>query len=127
MTVVAVGGTVHQALSAAGQLDAEDVSVEVIDLRTLVPMDVELVLESLSRTNRLVVAHEATERGGWAGELISRVVAEGFDELDAPPLRAGSRSVPIPFSQELEESMIADERLIAQKIRQSVGLVEWTA
>lgn len=127
VTVVAVGGTVHQALSAAGQLDAEDVSVEVIDLRTLVPMDVELVLESLSRTNRLVVAHEATERGGWAGELISRVVAEGFDELDAPPLRAGSRSVPIPFSQELEESMIADERLIAQKIRQSVGLVEWTA
>ena len=124
VTVVAVGGTVHQALSAAGQLDTEDVSVEVLDLRTLVPMDLELVLESLSRTNRLVVAHEATERGGWGGELVSRVVAEGFDELDAPPLRVGSRSAPIPFSQELEESMIADEWLIAQKIRQSVGLTE---
>jgi pyruvate/2-oxoglutarate/acetoin dehydrogenase E1 component len=124
VTVVAVGGTVHQALTVADQLDAEGISVEVLDLRTLVPMDVELVLESLSRTNRLVAAHEATERGGWAGELISRVVAEGFDLLDAPPLRVGSRPVPIPFSQDLEESMIADERLITQRIRQCVGVIE---
>lgn len=123
VTVAAVGGTVHQALRVADKLDEEGISVEVLDLRTLVPMDVGSVIESLARTHRLVVAHEATERGGWAGELVSRVVAEGFDELDSPPLRAGSRSVPIPFSKELEEAMIADERLIEERVRQSVGLL----
>ena len=124
VTVVAVGGAVRQALAVANEIQAGGVSVEVVDLRTLVPMDIEIVLESLSRTHRLVVAHEAMERGGWAGELVSRVVAEGFDELDSPPLRAGSRSVPVPFAQELEAAMIADERMIDQRIRESVGLLE---
>ena len=68
VTVAAVGGTVHQALRVADKLDEEGISVEVLDLRTLVPMDVGSVIESLARTHRLVVAHEATERGGWAGE-----------------------------------------------------------
>lgn len=124
VTVAAVGKSVRQALIAARQLDAEGVSVEVIDLRTLVPMDVDLVLESLSRTHRLVVAHEAVERGGWAGELISRVVAEGFDELDAPPLRAASLATPVPFARELEAEMICDERLIARRVRECVGMPE---
>ncbi len=125
VTVAAIGKSVHQALSAASQLEEEGISVEVIDLRTLVPMDVDLVLESLSRTHQLVVAHEAVERGGWAGELISRVVAEGFDELDAPPLRAGSKATPIPFARELETVMISDERLIARRVRESLGLLEY--
>lgn len=124
VTVAAVGGTVHQVLDVADRIATEGISVEVIDLRTLVPMDVDLVLESVSRTHRLVVVHEATERGGWAGELVSRVVAEGFDELDAPPLRVGSRSVPIPFAQELEAAMMVDETLIEQRVRQSLGLAE---
>ncbi|MCY3564436.1 MAG: alpha-ketoacid dehydrogenase subunit beta [Acidimicrobiia bacterium] len=124
VTVAAVGKSVHQALAAALEMEQEGVSVEVIDLRTLVPMDVDIVLESLSHTHRLVVAHEAVERGGWAGELVSRVVAEGFDELDAPPLRAGSKATPIPFARELEEAMISDERLIARRIRESLDLAE---
>lgn len=124
ITVAAIGKSVLQASAAARQLEEEGISVEVIDLRTLVPMDVELVLESLSRTHHLVVAHEAVERGGWAGELISRVVAEGFDELDAPPLRAGSKATPIPFARELETVMISDERLIARRVRESLGLLE---
>ena len=127
VTVAAVGKSVRQALSAALRLEEEEgVSVEVIDLRTLVPMDVDLVLDSLSRTHRLVVAHEAVERGGWAGELISRVVAEGFDELDAPPLRAGSKAVPVPFARELEAEMISDERLIARRVRESLGMPEYS-
>ena len=126
VTVATIGKSVRQALTAARQLEEEGISVEVIDLRTLVPMDVEIVLESLSRTHRLVVAHEAVERGGWAGELVSRVVAEGFDELDAPPLRAGSRATPIPFARELEAAMICDERLIAKRIRQSLGMMEYS-
>ena len=128
VTVAAIGKSVHQALTAAALLEEEEgISVEVIDLRTLVPMDVDLVLESLSRTHQLVVAHEAVERGGWAGELISRVVAEGFDELDAPPLRAGSKAAPIPFARELETVMICDERLIARRVRECLGLVEYSA
>ena len=127
VTVAAVGKSVHQALTAARQLEEEGISVEVVDLRTLVPMDVDLVLESLSRTHHLVVAHEAVERGGWAGELVSRVVAEGFDELDAPPLRAGSKATPIPFARELETVMICDERLIAGRVRECLGLVEYSA
>ncbi len=126
VTVATVGKSVPQALAVAERMEREEgVSVEVIDLRTLVPMDVELVLESLSRTHRLVVAHEAVERGGWAGELVSRVVAEGFDELDAPPLRAGSKPVPIPFARELETEMISDDRLIARRILESLGIVEY--
>lgn len=124
VTVVAVAGMVHQALAAAERLAGEGVSVEVIDLRTLVPMDVGLVAESVSRTHRLVVAHEAVERGGWAGELISRLAAECFDQFDAPPLRAASRAVPIPFAAELEAAVIADEHLIARRVRQAVGLAE---
>ncbi len=126
VTVAAIGKSVCQALTSARQLEEEGVSVEVIDLRTLVPMDVELVLRSLSRTHRLVVAHEAVERGGWAGELISRVVAEGFDELDAPPLRAGSKASPIPFARELESAMIADERLITRRIQECLGMLEYS-
>ncbi len=127
VTVAAVGKSVPQALSAARRLEEEGISVEVVDLRTLVPMDVDLVLDSLSRTHRLVVAHEAVERGGWAGELISRVVAEGFDELDSPPLRAGSKATPIPFARELEAEMISDERMIARRVRESVGILEYSA
>ena len=123
--MAAIGRTVGQALAAADRLEVEGISVEVIDLRTLAPMDVESVLDSLSRTHRLVVAHEAVERGGWAGELISRVVAEGFDELDAPPLRVGSRAVPIPFARELEEAMIAGEPMIIRRIRECLGTAEY--
>ena len=125
VTVVGIGKSVGQAQVAARLLEEEGVSVEVIDLRTLVPLDVDLVLESLAHTHHLVVAHEAVERGGWAGELVSRVVAEGFDELDAPPLRAGSKPVPVPFAKELEAEMIADERLIAERVRQTLGIVEY--
>ncbi len=128
VTVAAIGKSVPQALAAARRLEEEDgVSVEVIDLRTLVPMDVDLVLDSVARTHRLVVAHEAVERGGWAGELVSRVVAEGFDELDSPPLRAGSKATPIPFARELEAEMISDERLIIRRVRESLDLLEYSA
>jgi acetoin:2,6-dichlorophenolindophenol oxidoreductase subunit beta len=122
VTVVAVARMVHQALAAADRLAAEGVSVEVIDLRTLVPMDVDLVAESVTRTHRLVVAHEAVERGGWAGELISRLAADCFDQFDAPPLRAASRPVPIPFAAELEAEVVADEATVTQRVRQVMGL-----
>jgi pyruvate dehydrogenase E1 component beta subunit len=122
VTVVAVAGMVHQALAAAEELAGEGVSVEVVDLRTLVPMDVGLVAESVARTHRLVVAHEAVERGGWAGELISRLAADCFDQFDAPPLRAASRPVPVPFAAELEAEVTAGQATVARRVRQALGL-----
>ena len=123
VTVVAVARMVHQALEVADRLAREGISIEVIDLRTLVPMDVELVVESIARTHRLVVAHESVERGGWGGEVIAAVSALCFDEFDAPPLRAATAAVPIPFAAGLEAEMIADERLLERRVRQSLGLL----
>jgi acetoin:2,6-dichlorophenolindophenol oxidoreductase subunit beta len=123
VTVVAVARMVHQALAVAERLTGEGISVEVIDLRTLVPMDIDLVVDSVSRTHRLVVAHESVQRGGWGGEVIAEVSARCFDQFDAPPLRAATAAVPIPFAAELEEQMIADERLLENRIRECLGLV----
>lgn len=123
VTVVAVARMVHQALEVAARLAREGISVEVLDLRTLVPMDIDLVVESIARTHRLVVAHESVERGGWGGEVIAAVAARCLDELDAPPLRAATAAVPIPFASELEAEMIADERLLERRVRQSLGLL----
>jgi pyruvate/2-oxoglutarate/acetoin dehydrogenase E1 component len=122
VTVVATARMVHQSLAVAGELAEQGISVEVIDLRTIVPMDIGSVIESVSKTHRVVVAHEAVERGGWGGEVISKVVAEAFDELDAPPLRAASKAVPVPFAEELERRVTADERVIRKRINQVVGL-----
>ena len=123
VTVVAVARMVHQALAVADRLASEGISVEVIDLRTLVPMDIHVVVESVSRTHRLVVAHEAVQRGGWGGEVIAEVSARCFDQFDAPPLRSATAAVPIPFAAELEAEMIADEDMLERRIRECLGLV----
>jgi pyruvate dehydrogenase E1 component beta subunit len=97
---------VHVALEAARALSGEGIEAEVIDPRTLVPLDLETILDSVRRTHRLLVVHEAVERSGWGGELIAQVVAAGFDELDAPPVRLAARNVPIPFGLELERIVV---------------------
>ena len=86
---------VERALEAAEALDGEGLSVEVIDLRTLVPLDIDSVLESVTRTHRLVICHEAVERGGWGAEVATQVVERAFDELQAPITRVCASNVPI--------------------------------
>lgn len=95
-TVVAYGSAVPLALEAAKRLASEDVEVEVIDLRALAPWDSTMVLESVARTNRLVIAHETWAIGGVGAEVAATVAAEALDDLAAPILRVGARPVPIP-------------------------------
>jgi pyruvate dehydrogenase E1 component beta subunit len=116
VTIVALSRLVHDALEAADRLAAEDgVEAEVIDPRTLVPLDLETIVESVKRTSRLVVAHEAVEQGGFGAEIAAQVQAAAFDYLDAPVGRVGAPFAPIPLSAPLEDAYLpgADEIVAA--------------
>ena len=102
VTIVSYGAMVHKALAAAETLAGEGIDAEVIDLRTVQPWDEAAVLESLSRTHRLVVAHEAVEAFGVGAEIAARMAQVGFDELDGPIVRAGGAFMPVPFGRTLE-------------------------
>jgi pyruvate/2-oxoglutarate/acetoin dehydrogenase E1 component len=101
VTIVTYGPQVTVALAAAEELSAEGIDVEVIDLRTLVPLDMKTVLDSVSRTRRAIVTHQATKSLGPGAEIASRITEELFNELDAPVVRIGSPFVPVPFSSSL--------------------------
>ena len=102
VTIVSYGAMVHKALEAADRLADQHVSAEVIDLRTIQPWDEAAVLESLSRTHRLVIAHEAVEAFGVGAEIAARMAQVGFDELDGPIMRVGAPFMPVPFGRTLE-------------------------
>ncbi len=102
VTIVSYGAMVHKALEAADRLAERNVSAEVIDLRTIQPWDEAAVLESLSRTHRLVIAHEAVEAFGVGAEIAARMAQIGFDELDGPIMRVGAPFMPVPFGRTLE-------------------------
>ena len=116
VTVVALAATVPMALAAADQVAASGVSVEVIDLRCLVPLDMATVLESLSRTSRLLVAEENPYQGGWGGTVASIVADEGFELLDAPVPRVAAACVPLPFADTLEDQVIPTVGKVASAI-----------
>jgi pyruvate dehydrogenase E1 component beta subunit len=102
VTIVSYGAMVHKALVAAEALAGEGIDAEVIDLRTVQPWDEAAVLESLSRTHRLVVTHEAVEAFGVGAEIAARMAQIGFDELDGPIVRVGGAFMPVPFGRTLE-------------------------
>jgi len=107
VTIVGLSSLVHDALEAANRLAAEDgIEAEVIDPRTLVPLDIEAIVESVKRTGRLVVAHEAVEHGGFGAEIAAQVQRAAFDYLDAPIVRVGAPFAPIPFSAPLEDAYL---------------------
>lgn len=113
-TVVAYGVSVHWALEAAELLSHEGISLEVIDLRTLIPWDQELVLNSVKRTNRVLIVHEAPTTCGFGAELAAQLGHQAFEWLDAPVFRVGSLDTPVPFSKALEERFSARYRLLDQ-------------
>jgi pyruvate dehydrogenase E1 component beta subunit len=106
VTVLASQVMLHHALRAAQELAPEGIDIEVIDPRTLVPFDIETLLGSVRKTTRLVICHEAVERGGWAGEIVAQVVELAFDHLDAPIVRVCARNLPVPYSKPLEDAVI---------------------
>jgi pyruvate dehydrogenase E1 component beta subunit len=121
VTVIAYGRAVFDALQVAEQLAGEGIAVEVVDLRTLVPLDMASVKESVGRTGRAVVAHYATEFAGPGAELAARVSAELFGQLRAPVARVGARFRPIPSSAVLESAVFPNTDRIAETIRATVG------
>lgn len=118
VTVVATMAMVPRALAAAAQLEREGISVEVIDPRTLKPLDEDMILSSVRKTNRLVIAHEAWTTGGFGAEVTSLVVEKAFDWLDAPIVRVGAPDVPMPYNDVLEREVIPSQSRIADAIRQ---------
>lgn len=121
VTIVATAIMVHKALQAAGELEKEGISVEVIDPRTLVPLDTETIIQSVKKTGRVIVVHEAVKRGGIGGEIASMIAeSEAFDYLDAPIQRLGGKAVPIPYNPVLEKAAIPQEQDIIQAVKETV-------
>lgn len=113
VTVVASSYMVHKALEAANDL-GDEISLEVVDVRTVVPLDVETILTSVRKTGRLLVTHEANTSCGLGAEIVRRVTEEGFDALVAPPKVVGQVGVPMPFSPVLEQAALPQkEQIIA--------------
>ena len=121
VTIVTIFHMVLKALRAAERLAADGIQAEVIDLRTLAPLELGCVLRFVQKTNRVVIAHEACKRGGFGGELAAQIQEEAFDFLDAPIQRVGALDVPIPYSKPLEEYVIPDEERIVAAVRQVLG------
>jgi len=118
VTVVTWGQTLRECLAAA---DAGPASLEVVDLRSLVPLDMETVIASVRRTGRLLVVHEAVQDFGAGAEIAARVADELFDELRTPVRRLGSPAVPMPFSPELERSLLPSTNAIATAAQELVS------
>jgi 2-oxoisovalerate dehydrogenase E1 component len=121
-TVVSVSRMVHEAIAAAELVAAEGVSIEVIDLRTVVPLDVSTILDSVHKTSRLLIAHEAVVPFGLGAELAATVAREGFWDLDAPIERIGAAATPPPYSPDLERAWLPDRDDIAFAIRRLVAV-----
>jgi pyruvate dehydrogenase E1 component beta subunit len=122
VTVIAYSAMVHSALAAAQTLQEGGISAEVIDLRTLLPLDMPTIAGSVSKTHRALVAHEAVRNGGVGAEIAARIGEELFDELDAPVLRVGCGFAPIPFAPELERALLPGSADIVCAARKIMGL-----
>jgi pyruvate/2-oxoglutarate/acetoin dehydrogenase E1 component len=121
VTIVGLQRMVETALEAADKLAEAGIAAEVIDPRTLVPLDMQTIVDSVKKTHRVVVVHEAHERVGFGAEVIAQVVTHAFDYLDAPPARVANPNVPTPFSRPLEELSIPSADQVVQAVRQLVG------
>ena len=121
VTVVATGRLVHEALQAAEEADKDGISVEVVDPRTLQPLDEETILGSVKKTNRCVTAHEAVTRGGFGAELAAVIQHGAFDWLDAPVERVGAKFAPLAFAPALEQWSVPHADDVLEAIRRTVA------
>jgi pyruvate dehydrogenase E1 component beta subunit len=118
VTIITYGRPIYDCLAVAEQMAADGVSVEVIDLRTIVPMDEETILNSVGRTKRAVIVHEAVQAFGVGAEIASRLYEHLFTDLKAPVQRVGAKYTPVPFSESLERAyMWSQDRIKAALIR----------
>ncbi len=117
MTVVAWGMTVVMGFEAAEKLAKEGISVELIDMRTIVPFDFESVMNSLRKTGKLLIAHEAAGTGGFGAEIAAKVAREGFHLLDAPIVRVTGKDCMVPYCKDLENAVLPQVEQIEAEIR----------
>ena len=123
ITVIATSRMVLESLKAAEELEKEGISVEVIDPRTLVPLDDETILNSVRKTGKVVIVHEAWKRGGVGAEIAARIVENAYYFLKAPIKRVAGKEVPIPYSPELEKLAIPNKEEIIQAIKETLSSV----
>ncbi len=117
MSVITYGAMVHVAREAAEVLSREGVELEIIDLRTLLPIDEETILESVKKTSKALVLHEATYTGGIGGEIAARITEKAFEYLDGPVVRLTAPDSPVPFSPPLEQAFLPNKEKLLEKAR----------
>ncbi|MBM2802661.1 MAG: Transketolase central region [Deltaproteobacteria bacterium] len=121
LTIVALSSMVGPALAAAKELEAEGVSAEVIDPRTISPLDIETIASSVKKTSRMIVAHEAVEQGGIGAEIVARVQQEAFHYLDSPISRVAAPFAPVPASPTLEKQFLPNKDRIIDATRAALA------
>jgi pyruvate/2-oxoglutarate/acetoin dehydrogenase E1 component len=121
VTVIATGRLVHESLAAAEEAEKEGISVEVVDPRTLLPLDEDALVASVKKTNRCVVAHEAVVRMGFGAEVAAVIQYQAFDWLDAPIERVGSKFTPLPFAPVMEQFVVPHASDVLDAVRRTVG------
>src|SRR6478672_5629718 len=117
VTIVTYGAMLHASLEAAEALDREGISIEVVDLRTLAPLDVETVVASVRKTSKVMVVHEDTRTGGLAGEIAALINEHVFEYLDGPIVRVTAPDTPVPYSPPLEEAFLPNAAKVAERAR----------
>jgi len=120
VTLVTYGGSLGKCLDAAGELAADGIDAEVIDLRTLRPLDLDTILTSLAKTHRIVIVDEGWKTGGLAGEISAQVMERGFDLLDWPVQRVCSAEVPIPYAKHLEDAALPSAEAVVAVVKEMV-------
>ncbi|MCB5066422.1 alpha-ketoacid dehydrogenase subunit beta [Streptococcus mutans] len=121
VTIVSYGRMLERVLKAAEEVAAEDISVEVVDPRTLIPLDKDLIINSVKKTGKVILVNDAYKTGGFIGEIASVITeSEAFDYLDAPVLRLASEDVPVPYSHVLETAILPDVAKIKEAIYKQV-------
>ena len=123
-TIVTISRGVDFSMTAAKELAKENIDVEVIDLRTLTPLDIDTIIQSVQKTNRLVIAHEAVRDYGWGAEVLAKIQEEAFDYLDAPIYRVAAENTPVPYNMNLEKEMLLQATDIVHAVKQSLYLKE---
>ncbi len=118
LTIATYAAMLHTSLEAAAKLEKEGIDVEVVDLRTLLPLDRETIVGSVKKTNKLLVVHEDTRTGGIAGEIAAVVCEEAFEDLDGPILRVTALDTPVPYSPPLEEHFLPNAEKVAEAARE---------
>jgi len=114
LSIITFGAMVYTALDAAGKLAEQGVETEVLDLRSLAPLDRNAILETVGKTNKVLLLHEATRTGGIGGELAAIIAEEAFEYLDAPVMRVTSLDSPVPYAPQLEAAFLPNvEKVIA--------------